>query len=457
MIDWAIAGSLLASISRRQSALETDAERLCREFPRFQNIDYPLTLLPITVAASHLDNHRSVVEHYVACLERVISHYLSSADVRAYFALSPEEENLVRADTSLKPAIRIARLDGYINQADGKLRILENNSDCPAGILFTERINLLTDRLLERVNAESGVALVKMPLDERDCARQEMLAAYRQQGGDKKNPTIAILQIKGRSNLESIEMAKEFCARGTQTFVADPREVSVSADGVRMEGREVDLIWNKVNTVYWNNLVAETPGLLGRWAEAISSRRVCHINPFASRYVTESKLCAAFMQEPEFAHHFEPAEREFLKEVLPWSRKLKEGKEVEYKGKSWEMSELLRERQFDFVLKQPYDIRGDGVTIGRSVTRSEWEEALKRAVSEGNTAQEFINGQSYPVMTGARETQVTPMTASFDSFMFGGRLCGLGAKASLKHKVNLFQGGRKLAVRVYAWKEKAAV
>lgn len=455
MINWAIAGSLLASISRKQSALETDAERLCRELPRFQNIDYPLTLLPMAVAASHLDSHRNVVKHYVDCLERVISLYHSFADVRAYFRLSPEEENLVLADTSLKPVIRIARLDGYINQADGKLRILENNSDCPAGILFTERINLLTDKLLERVIAESGIALIKMPLDERDSARQEMLAAYRQQGGDKKNPTIAILQIKGRSNRESVEMAEEFCARGTHSFVADPREVSVSANGVRLEGREIDLIWNKVNTVYWNNLVAETPGLLGRWAEAISSRTVCHVNPFASRYVTESKLCAAFVQEPEFAHYFEPQDCEFLKEVLPWSRKLEKGKEVEYDGKRWDMSELLRERQFDFVLKQPYDIRGDGVTIGRSVTRNEWEGALEYAVSQGSTAQEFINGQSYPVMTGARESQVTPMTASFDSFMFGGRLCGLGAKASLRHKVNLFQGGRKLAVRAYAWKEKA--
>ena len=42
---------------------------------------------------------------------------------------------------------------------------------------------------------------------------------------------------------------------------------------------------------------------------------------------------------------------------------------------------------------------------------------------------------------------------SLDSFVFGGRLCGLGSKAGLGHKVNLFQGGRKLAVRVYEWEE----
>lgn len=453
MIDWSIAGALLASIGRRHDELASDGERLCRQSPRFQNIDYPVTLLPLAVAASRLDEHRALVERYVRCLERVVELYHASADVRAYFRLGPDEERLILLDTRLRPAIRIARLDGYVNQADGRIRILENNTDCPAGILFTERLNLLTDKLLEGALAESRVRLVATRLDQRDCARQEFLAAYRGQGGEKENPVIAILQIEGRANLESEEMAREFSARGTPAFVADPRSVEPSAGGVRIGGREVDIIWNKVNTVYWNKLVAETPGLLGRWADAISSRAVCHLNPFAARYVTESKLCAAFLQEPEFAHHFEPADREFLAGVLPWSRKLEAGKRVEYRGESWEMSELLLARQYDFVLKEPYDIRGDGVTIGRSVDRAGWVEAVGRAAREGHTAQEFVSGQPYPVTGGTPEAPVTPMTASLDSFVFGGRLCGLGSKASLGHKVNLFQGGRKLAARVYEWEE----
>ena len=133
-----------------------------------------------------------------------------------------------------------------------------------------------------------------MPLDQTDCARQELLAAYRERGGEKEQPVIAVLQIKGRSNVESVEMGEEFTKRGTPTFVADPREVTVVAGGVEIEGRQADIVWNKVNTVYWNQLVADTPSMLGRWAEAIASGRVTHVNPFGARYVTESKSCAAF-------------------------------------------------------------------------------------------------------------------------------------------------------------------
>jgi hypothetical protein len=329
------------------------------------------------------------------------------------------------------------------------VRFLENNTDCPAGILFTERLNLLVDRIVERAAPDAAGKLVKLPLDQTDCARQELLAAYRQQGGEKEDPAIAILQIKGRSNVESVEMAEEFSARGTATFVADPREVAVSSNGVEVEGRAADIVWNKVNTVYWNQLVADSPSLLGRWAEAIASRRVCHVNPFGARYVTESKSCAAFFQEPEFARHFEEPEREFLRRVLPWSRKVEGGKVVEYGGEEREITELLLSRQADFVIKEPYDIRGDGVTIGRGVARDQWVEKVESAARAGYTAQEFISGQAYPVLVEVSEMKVSPMTASLDSFMFGGRLRGLGSKAGTGYKVNVFQGGRKLAVRVY--------
>lgn len=457
MIDWGMAGALLASIDSSREAVATDTAQLGSETPRFQNKDYPVSPFPLAVAASNLDAHRRMTERYVSLLERVLSLYHSSADVRSYFRLSTNEERLVLADTSLTPSIRICRLDGYIGQADGKVRFLENNTDCPAGILFTERLNLLVDRIVERTSpAVAASKLLKMPLDETDCARQELLAAYHEQGGEKENPVIAILQIKGRSNVESLEMAEEFSAKGTATFVADPRDVAVSASGVSLEGRQADIVWNKVNTVYWNQLVAEAPSLLEHWHEAIASRRVCHVNPFAARYITESKSCAAFLQEPAFAHHFDASEQAFLRQVLPWSRKMEAGKMVEYGEEKREITELLLSRQADFVIKEPYDIRGDGVTIGRGVERAYWVERVARAARAGYTAQEFINGQTYPVLVDIAGMRVIPMTASLDSFMFGGRLRGLGSKAGLGYKVNVFQGGRKLAVRIYGAMESSS-
>lgn len=449
MIDWPLAGALLAAIDRRAATLGDELARAIASCPRFQNIDYPVTPLPVAIAEDTLAEHRTTAERYMALLERVIALYRSSTAVRDYFGLDPGADALVHADASLRPAIRIARLDGYLHHRDGTIRFLENNTDCPAGILFTGRLDRMIDAVTSAVVTEAGATTIPFALDEGDCVRRELLCAYREQGGTAAQPAIAILQIKGSANVECGEMAREFTACGTPTFVADPRDVTLGRDGVRIDGRRADIVWNKVNTVYWNQLAESDPALLDSWAEAIASRAICHVNPFAARYVTENKLCASFLQEQEFRSLFPDADHDFVTGVLPWSRKVQSGKHVEYRGERYDIETLLADRQAEFVLKQPFDIRGDGVTIGRAVSRSAWMNSVAAAARRGHVAQEFIPGRTYPVLVDLAPMNVVPMTTSLDSFTFGGRLVGLGAKAALDAKVNVFQGGRKVAVRVY--------
>lgn len=133
---------------------------------------------------------------------------------------------------------------------------------------------------------------------------------------------------------------------------------------------------------------------------------------------------------------------------LPWARKLEPGKTVSFEGENVDLKRLVLERQQDFVLKEPYDIRGDGVTIGRTVDHSTWAAKIEKGFRQGNIVQQYIAPMTYPVLGDAARMDCVPMKISFDSFVFGGRFVGLGSKASHNERVNLFQGGRKLAVRV---------
>lgn len=449
MIEWAAAGSMLAAIARRRESIAAAAEEALKTWPKFRNIDYDLIPLPLVVSAERLEHHRRTVERYVDILERVIELYGREPDVRDYFGFSADEDALIRQDAGFRRNIRICRLDGYLAQRDGRLRILENNADCPAGILFTPRLNNLIDAVTAGALEDLPHRPEPMPLDRGDGALRQLLDSYREWGGEEAVPSLAILQVRGKSNVESMEMAAEFSAAGYPTVVADPREVSFTRGGAEIGGRPVHLVWNKINTVYWNQFLAESPGLLKVWMEAIGGRRICHVNPFSSRYIVESKRCLAFVQEPEYARHFSAEDLSFVEGLLPWARKLGRDREVEFEGERVGLMRLLEERQADFVLKEPYDIRGDGVTIGRSVDRSTWLRRLESGAENGHVAQAFIRPMQYPVMT-LKDEAVTTMSFSLDSFVFGGGLKGLGSKASLEDKVNLFQGGRKLAVRVFA-------
>src|SRR5215813_4757460 len=151
MIEWATAGSMLAAIARRKATITALAEETLKTWPKFRNIDYDLILLPLIVSGEYVEHHRRLVEQYIDILERVIKIYQQESEVREYFGFTADEDALIRQDAGFNRDIRICRLDGYLAQSDSRLRILENNADCPAGPLFTPRLN----KLIESITASA--------------------------------------------------------------------------------------------------------------------------------------------------------------------------------------------------------------------------------------------------------------------------------------------------------------
>ena len=70
---------------------------------------------------------------------------------------------------------------------------------------------------------------------------------------------------------------------------------------------------------------------------------------------------------------------------------------------------------------------------------------MAAAWDSGAVLQSYVSPARYPVLR-AGEDAPSDLNVSLDSFVFDGRLVGLGSKASAGSKVNLFQGGVKLAV-----------
>lgn len=448
MIDWHATAAILAALGEEGEAVAARGDKLRADLPRFQNTDYPVVPAPLLVAGERLAGHARRLESYVALLERVLAIYRRDHDVRAYIGLEPAEEALAMIEPGLPSEVRICRVDGYLTLPDGAVKVLENNADSPAGTLFSPRLNRLVDALTAPAFEAVGRQVVPLPFDEGEAALKQFMDDYRAWGGRAETPRLAVLQERGRSNVESREMAARYTTLGVPTVVADPRDVVFTDTGAEVGGQPVHVCWNKINTVYWKRLAAESPTLLETWRAAIEARKILHINPFSSRYVAESKRVLALLHEERFAGLFTDDERRLVADLLPWARKLEPGKTVSFEGENVDLKRLVLERQQDFVLKEPYDIRGDGVTIGRTVDHSTWAAKIEKGFRQGNIVQQYIAPMTYPVLGDAARMDCVPMKISFDSFVFGGRFVGLGSKASHNERVNLFQGGRKLAVRV---------
>jgi hypothetical protein len=426
MIDWPAAMALAAALTRRGDEAVDAVEKARSAGPAVQNLDFPLSPLPLMVDADEAAAWAEQATAYVRLLDRIIEIYRGDAGVRAWYGLAPHEERLIAADPG---HVVVCRLDGYLPQDTQQPVILENNSDSPAGSLFTARVNRLVLQALALLEVDAGQPSALTYLSE-----TALLDAIRERTPGLQS--LAILQEDGAVTRESAEMAEAFTSAGVETFVADPRSMTVEGEGIRLGGRPADACWNKINTAPWRRLVAAHPELVDVFERAARSSAFVNVNPFGPRYVTESKLSLALPQQERFADLFTTDERDLVARVLPWGRRVTAG-----------LADRVLEEQHEFVLKEPYDIRGDGVTIGRVTARHRWRAAVADAVRQGHIAQRFVEPTRYPVLQPGRPG-VMPMSTSFDTFVLGGAVRGFGAKAGLSAHVNVFRGGRKLAVLV---------
>ena len=452
MIDWGQAGLVMAALSARSTSVERHVREHRACWPPFQNRAYDLDALPLLCAAEPALAHARRCERYVALLERLCALYQEEPLIRAYFGYTPAEDALIRADPGPGRHVWVCRLDGFIVEGRDQIMLLENNADAPAGTLFTQRVNAVVQEVLAGAWPQGRLPTVPQPLDkDSNVFLGLLLDAYRAWGGEADPPRLAILQERGRSNVESQEMARQYQAAGVPTVVADPREVMLMGGRLLCEGLPVDLCWNKVNTCRWRELALEHPSLNQTWREIVAARVVCHVNSFAARFAAEDKRSLAIFTDPECAGFFSDEDRELTATLLPFTRRLGACRPAGLEGSDGELTELISERQGELVLKVPFDIRGDGVTIGRSTARGAWLAQAADGMRDGGIVQRYVEPTRYPVLSVSLDghgdgVSAGAMRVSCDTFILAGRFAGFGAKASLAEKVNVFQGGRKVSV-----------
>jgi uncharacterized circularly permuted ATP-grasp superfamily protein len=438
---------LLARLAERGDGLFDELQAVEEDFARsgrtFRNVDYPLSPRVLIVAPELRQQAQELGERMVGILERVIDLYLAEEATRRFFMLDPRAEALVGIAPGYQRWIQISRFDTFLAPNGGGLRILENNTDCPAGTVFTGFVMGLARATPTLARFLSGLPpLCADPIASPHAFVRTLLAAFAEFSGRAAPPErICVLQPEGRATPEVRELLRLFGERGLAAEVADPRKLEYRGGRLRASGLPVDLVWNKVNTVFFEQL---DPASVTDLVKACRDRAVCHVNSFAARYVSESKLCLAYLSDPRFRAKFAAEDQLLLARAIPWTRKL-EDSEVHFAGQDYDLRHLALTRQRELVLKTSYDIRGDGVTIGRAVSAAEWHERLDRCWGRPFVLQEYV---AAPELRVPRRGQAEPARQRFslDLFMFDGRFQGFGSKMSEGEKLNLFQGGSKLPI-----------
>jgi glutathionylspermidine synthase len=379
-------------------------------------------------------------EIIAAAFETMTRAALENEDVMRELDLTEREEEMARIDPGYQGVCNSSRLDSFICGDDFKF--LEYNAETPAGIIDQMQIEKVLEMIPEVKEFLDGIRHFRPRPHEKLLAA--LLADYREFGGRKEHPNIAIVDWRGVSTFTEFEVLKEFFeSKGNPTVIADPREMEYDGRVLRAGDFEIDIFYKRVLIhEFQDEFEPDNP-----FSNAYRDGRVFMANSFRTK-IPHKKASLAIASDERFQSLFSGEQIEMIRKHIPWTRRVREMKTV-YHGREIDLLEHLRREREKFLLKPNDDYGGSGIVLGWETAESDWERALETALQGSFVAQEraAVEKINFPVYT---EDEIRPaeLLIDFDPFLFRGRVEGGLVRLSSSALVNVAQGGGETALIV---------
>jgi hypothetical protein len=411
----------------------------------------PVPVLPDQVAYLH---SVSLIIHNA--LKRLPDLYIQDFAVREVLRLTPGEDEWLwkcwgpnhRENNPV-----FGRLDALVDFTSpmwkDSLRFVEPNMSCIGGLhLVPTCEQIVADLVLPILREHDRRLRLEVGRDIRELLMQEALDHLEAIGRPARNLCFVEPKDAATGPDEQEALADYFHQRyGMQILHADPRELSLSQGEVSFDGIPVDL-------VYRDYTVMDLIDLEHKGADIEPMRILFSQNRMISSITAEldQKSCWEVLTDPQFTQkYFNADERQVFRRHILWTRILSDRQTVLPHGQTGNLLEYVRREQETLVMKPNRAYGGQGVLIGPSMPRSEWEAALECALNDCErwVVQQLasIPVSEFPVIgpDGAIHIEPFYLVMGFAPTKYGLAILG---RASQKQVINVAQRGGMCAVMV---------
>jgi hypothetical protein len=392
-------------------------------------------LRPHFVSEERLDRQRRVAGLLLGAIHKVRAALTSNEQLyRAHLgnlhdwighllALEPEavgEGTLVRLDASL---------------ARTRLHFIETNADMPHGAGHNDAILDFFEatEVYQRFDDEYALR----PLRVQEHQLHALLGTWSEWGGED-DPTIAIVTWRDDPvRVSAVELDLDYyTSQGIDARVADPRELSFDMGRLRLGDTPIDLVHRVVLTGECLERVDDVRAIM----DAVRAGAVCLVNPFRSELLGH-KAIFALLTDPGQDFGFSAAEREAIRDHVPWARQVVDARTTDPEGADVDLVEYLRAQRDHLVLKPAHDFGGHGVELGWRQDDSDWERAIQVALDNDFVVQRRIelHREDYPAMEPGMPAR--RFYEDTDPFMYRGEFGGLLTRLGTSEITNVHADG----------------
>lgn len=396
-------------------------------------------LRPYIMPRSQYTKLRRAAETLATVFERLTERALSDDALLAELCLTEREEKMARVDPGYSRLCVTSRLDAFLS--DDRFQFLEYNAESPAGIADQMQLEKVLFTLphmkdfLERYRHW-------LPRPHHHLLNA-LLETYRQWGGTKERPLIAIVDWQGVSTETEFQILKDyFESENYPTIITDPRELQYDGAALFSHGLQIDILYKRVIIHEFLEKFDETHPM----ARAYIERKVCMANSFRTK-VPHKKLGFAILSDPLYEHLFTPEQIACIRQHVPWTRRVR-ASSVTFNDKEINLLELLRRERERFVLKPNDDYGGAGIFIGWEMDALAWEQAIQLALAKPYLVQERVAVRKVRLPMFTDRVEAEEMLVDFDPFLFLNHVEGGLVRLSSSSLCNISSGGGETALLV---------
>ncbi len=348
--------------------------------------------------------------------------------------LSAAERDMVALDPGVTSPSPLSRLDSFLTPTS--YQFVELNAETPAGLGYAE---VLSDVFLDLsvMRSLQKTYTIHRP---RPCVKllETLIACYRQAGGDKAKPTIAIVDYDEVPTRTEHHILRDlFEAAGASAIVCDPRKMTFEGGSLRHDGVVVDVVYKRLLV----NELLEKAGEVKPLLDAARAKACVFVNPFGCKPI-HKKAIFAILTDDAHQHLFNDAERAAIAQTVPWTRSVREGKTT-YEGAEIDLVPFMRDpkRRDELVLKPNDEYGGKGVFLGFESSPSQWDAAIAASLASPYVVQRkvTISHQPFPVI--APGLPAKDLVVDLDPYLFFGEVEGFLTRLSGSSLANVTSGG----------------
>jgi hypothetical protein len=320
-------------------------------------------------------------ETVLSAIERVERLALSTPSLLARIQLLPAERMLAAVEPGYSAFSVAGTLHAQMN--DGSIRFSSHSAVAPAGAIYGEALADIYFDAPPVKELRKKFKLKKLPGIKPLLGA--MLKAYKESGGKRKRPNIAVVEIRQpHASPESALLAEFFSREGCPTEVVSPDQLEYRNNVLRRGEFAIDVVYRNIKLQEFLVRFDLNHPLVRAYKE----RAVCMINSFRTELGSKQAIFDLLTDETVTAK-FPAAERRAIKDFVPWTRMVQAAKTT-HKGHTVDLPEFVMKHRAKLMLR-PNDPSGEVHPLrGADVSDLNWEKALRQATRSPFVVQEAV-------------------------------------------------------------------